>query len=740
MGKRTSYDPYDHFMLRAPLFPIGLLSAIPELPEELFTWLKSMWRDPLVREGLMLGSFEFSQRIDQEFNSGKPTPPDNGLLHSLLRYLCRFSSRCTPFGTFAGFCTGEIGQFTSMVLGEQENHFLHARPDMEYLMGIARLLQVDPSIRESLLFTANTSLYKVGSRWHYVEIKIPPGNHKKSYDIVTIDDGSVIEDLLEYCVDGRTTDEIRIYLNGGGWPENEVAEFVESLVDSQVIVSGIEPVVCGPEYIEMLTSSFRPECRDHPIVRSLDEIREVFDQIDHPLAVLKSLPSLEKILAGIPVSVNRNHLIQVDMNLCHSSMTIDMSISNQILLGLRILKSISMTSTPELLNGFSEAFTKRYGDRKVQLVKALDPETGIGLEGAVEGYWTDPVAWIDDLNWGPAFNKSSVESNPGNHWLQGKIFEIIREGKLYLTLESSDLQSIGIHEGSWPNQMTALVELFETESDQELNIHFLHGSAGNPSFLLGRFGFADPDSTRNWISQLIADEIALSPDEVFAEVIHLPEDRTGNVLQRPSFLNFEIPYLANSAKSREFQIPVTDLMISVDGKKIILTSASSGKKIRPRMTNAYNHQLGNLAIYKFLYRVQFQEPTSSFRPHWGDIISQASFIPGVRFKNMILTAPIWFIHCDEIAKWFHPEKNEVDLIDLLAWREAKQMPEEMLWISSDQELFFNWRNPNLLLALWDSIRNHDIVRVRPFYLSQGTPVKGPDGVYANQMVLCYRKS
>lgn len=740
MGKRVAYDPYEHFMLRAPLLPVGVLSSIPESPDELFPWLKELWKDSLIREGLMLGSYEFSQRVEQEFNTTKSSLPDPGLLYSLLRYICRFSSRCTPFGTFAGFTTGKIGSETAVNLGERIDHKLHARPDMEYLMGIARLLEADQSLREKLFFTANTSLYRVGSRWHYVEVKIPAGKFRKIYDIVTIDDSGAIGDILEFCQGGRNLSEIRNYLIIAGWAEPEVLDFVESLVDSQVLVTGLEPVICGPEYIDCLISQLPQEFENHDVVRSLIKLKNLFDLMNQPSSVLANLPMIDPILATIPVPVNRNHLIQVDMKLCTSAMTIDSHLSSQVLLGLRIIKALTSSSRSDGLKGFREAFVKRYGDRKVLLVKALDPETGIGLEGSVEGYWTDPVPWIDDLRWGPAFSSVSTEGNPGNSWLVGKFYEVIRNGQQYLNLESSDLQSIGIHNGNWPAQMTAMVELFEPESSGELNIHLLHGSAGNPSYLLGRFGFADPDSTQEWISQLIDEEKTASPDILFAEVVHLPEDRTGNVLQRPAFLDYEIPYLARSTKHKDQQIPITDLMVAVENQKIVLFSAKSGKKIYPYMTNAYNHQLGNLAIYKFLHRIQLQDPKMGYRPDWGDVIRHAPFTPGIRFKNLILSPPVWLIRCADIAKWIHVEKNELDLPELIAWKNERQMPDEMLWMASDQELYFNWTNRNLVMALWDTIRNFSFVRIRPFYLSKGTPVKSPDGSHANQFVFCYRKS
>lgn len=740
MGKRTTYDPYDHFMLRAPLLPLGLLSSIPDRKDQLFSWLRKQWEDPLIREGIMLGSHEFYQRIDLEFDSGNSTIPDAGLLYSLLRYLCRFSSRCTPFGTFAGFSTGRIGKETSIRLGEKTDHQLHVRPDMEYLMGIARLLEADQTVRQKLIFSGNSTIYRVGSRWHYIEVSIPEGKTGKTYDIVTVDDDHVIGDVLEFCTGGRNIGEIRNFLIHSGWAKTEVEVFVESLIESQVIVSQLEPVVCGPEYIDCLISNLRVEFEDHEITRSLVKMKNLFERMDRPSAVLSNLPMLDSLLGTIPVRVNRNHLIQADMKLCCQPISIDSQISGQVLLGLRIIKSLSAVSRTDLLKGFREAFINRFGERKILLVKALDPETGVGLDGTVDGYWTDPVPWIDDLRWGPSNSPDSNERNPGNSWLTGKFHEIIMQRQLYLLLEPSDLQSIGIHEGYWPAQLTAMVELFESDSSGNLNIHFLHGASGNPAYLLGRFVFADPDTTREWIGELIQEECIAGQDVVFAEVVHLPEDRTGNVLQRPAFLDYEIPYLAGSAKSSDHQIPVTDLLVSVENNQVVLTSATSGLKINPRMTNAYNHQLGNLTIYKFLNRIQLQETGWSFDPDWGDAARHFPYTPGIRFKNLILSPPVWLVRCMEISKWIHIEKGEVDLIELIKWKNEQLMPDEMLWISSDQELYFNWNNPNLIMALWDSISKYQTVRIRPFYLSSGTPVKSADESHANQFVFCFRKS
>jgi lantibiotic biosynthesis protein len=740
MGKRVDYDPYGQFMLRAPLFPVEFLSSIPLDSIQLLPWLKVIWNNPLVREAIMLGSYDFCKTIEHYFNNPTPAIVDTRIHHSLLKYLCRFSSRCTPFGTFAGFAIGNLGMKTSILLDCNSDHALHARPDMEYLMGVARHLECDPLIQEKLLYSANTTLYRVGATWHYIEGGIKEGSTRKLYDVVTVSDDNVIGELLNFCLEGRKLDEIRAHLIGQGWAEAEVLAFVQSLVTSQVIVSSLEPVICGPEYIDYLIERLIPDFGDHLIFKLLVDLKCLFEKMNQPAKVIENEELVNLLLAKIPVPLNRNHLIQVDMKLSHTEMFVDSKTTGQVLLGLRIIKSLSNKRKPDLLKGFRDAFFRRFGEQKISLVKALDPETGIGLEGVADGYWTDPLPWIDDLHWEPPITSGADAANAGHPWLSEKFFELKLNQQVYLTLDSSDLNDIGIHQGNWANQMTAMVELFDSEFTGEQHIHFLLGSSGNPSYLLGRFGFADSDSIRDWICQLKQEELDSNPDELYAEVVHLPEDRTGNVLQRPSFLDYEIPYLARSVKNRQNQIPISDLLVHIKNQEVVLTSLFSGKRIRPCMTNAYNHQKGTLSLYKFLNRLEMQHQEFSFQPDWGDVIKQSSFIPGIRFKNLVLSAPIWVIRVGDIAKWFHSERNEMDSDEIIAYKNGRQMPDEMTLMTSDQELYFQWTNVNLMMALWDSISKLAFIRVRPFFLSTGTPVKSPGGAHANQFIFSFRKS
>ncbi|HBB93372.1 MAG: hypothetical protein A2X22_01360 [Bacteroidetes bacterium GWF2_49_14] len=738
MSRRSGYEAYPWFTLRAPLLPINTLQSIPESPRELDHFLRSVFSNPTVCEALLVGSFDFNQILTHEFHNTPKGKADYRILISFLRYFGRMSSRCTPFGTFAGFATGLIGDLTNIRIDNPENHEVHVRPDMEYLMSVARDLAAIPEIAESLLFTPNTSLYRVGSSWHYVQTHPATAGGNKVYDVVTAEDAGILEPLLEFCQSGRKLNEIRENLKTGGWDRGEIDEYVRALTREQVLVSQLEPVVCGTQFFDGLLDQLRYLVADDERIRPLARLHRLLTGIKHPgeISPLRNPVSAE---AGkMSIKVNESHLIQADMNLSFSDLELDRNLANQVLLGIRISRALCVDRHPDPMKKFREAFTNRYGEREVMMVRVLDSETGIGLEGSVENYWTDPVPWIDDLHWRPGFNPPPVSRESGHPWLVSRLFRTVSAGDLYLDIQEQDLQDLNIHAGIWPGQIWTLAELLDRDGEGRDQVYISLTAPGHPAAILGRFGFADPGKTTDWMNRLVQDETDLDPGKIYAEVVHLPEDRTGNVLQRPSIYEYDIPYLARSEKPADKQIRISDILVSVRNDRVVLTSASTGKEIVPRMTNAYNHNLGNLPVYKFLHRVQLQDNMDSWLPSWGNAARIVPYTPGIRFRNLILLAPSWTFRPADLQPWISVASGRVDKEPLRQWKEARFMPDEMVWMLGDQDLYFSWKNTNLILAFWDAIHAMPLVTVRPFY-ARSTPVKGASGTFANQIVLCYKQ-
>ena len=90
---------------------------------------------------------------------------------SLFKYTSRASTRCTPFGLFAGLCLGTFGNENSVSLNSDLIKTLerHTRLDMNVLCSLIKVVENKEFIKPYLIFYQNNSLYKFGSYYRYVE-------------------------------------------------------------------------------------------------------------------------------------------------------------------------------------------------------------------------------------------------------------------------------------------------------------------------------------------------------------------------------------------------------------------------------------------------------------------------------------------------------------------------------------------------------------------------------------------
>src|SRR6185369_11823430 len=130
-----------------------------------------------------------------------------------------------------------------------------------------------------------------------------------------------------------------------------------------------------------------------------------------------------------------------------------------------------------------------------------------------------------------------------------------------------------------------------------------HVSGPSAALSMGRFCHAD-ENLRQKVLALLRDEEARRPDAIFAEIVHLPDGKLGNIASRPLMRDYEIPYLARSVVDAHYQIPITDLHVSVQNNRIQLRSSRLDREVIPRMTNAHYYSWRSPAVYRFLCLLQ----------------------------------------------------------------------------------------------------------------------------------------
>src|SRR5262249_36952806 len=208
------------------------------------------------------------------------------------------------------------------------------------------------------------------------------------------------------------------------------------------------------------------------------------------------------------------------------------------------------------------------------------------------------------------------------------------------------------------------------------------GSGPSGARLLGRFCHADPELHEHVEQHLRAEE-ALEPDAVFAEVVHLPEGRLGNILARPVLRPYEIPYLGRAGVPADRQIPVTDLRVSVVAGAVVVGWERLGGRVIPRLSCAHNFHASQ-GIYAFLGALQAQGRAEGLGGSWGPL-GEAPFLPRVVSGRLVLSRASWRADRDELGRLARA-RGAARFRAVQRWREARRLPRWVALADGDNEL------------------------------------------------------
>ncbi|XYH98533.1 lantibiotic dehydratase [Sorangium sp. So ce1128] len=249
--------------------------------------------------------------------------------------------------------------------------------------------------------------------------------------------------------------------------------------------------------------------------------------------------------------------------------------------------------------------------------------------------------------------------------------------------------------------------------------------------LLGRFCHADRRLQALVEAHLRAEE-ACRPDAIFAEITHLPEGRVGNIACRPVLREHEIVFLGRSGAPDERQIPVTELMVSVTGDRILLRSKRLGREVIPRMTNAHNFAVRSLGMYRFLCSLQGQGSTGGLGWSWGALDS-APFLPRVTSGKLILSRALWNLTEKEIHA-LGAAHHGAALEAVSQLRSARKLPRWVALQEGDHELPLDLENVLSVEAFVHLVKQRTratLVEMFPDELC----AEGPEGRFVHEIVL-----
>lgn len=739
MINQIPYRNFSSFILRTPLYPLSFIRDFVSGKNTTEEELKELCRRPDIDEALFLASPDLHIQMHEWLN-GQISDRDKAtkLQYGLMRYILRMCSRPTPFGLFAGYNVGTWEKETEVTLPPQEKYRRHTRLDMNYLCALAQDLAKHPVIKENIKYFPNSSIYPVGDQLRYVEYRYR--NTRRTHHIVAVDNSDYLQKILDATTKGAYLKDLAQLLVDDEISIEEAQEFIEELINSQLLVNELEPAITGPEFLDQILAVLEKIKGIDDIIQTIIETKRLLEEIDNSQigSTVSYYHRIAKNLEPLGTKYEIKFLFQTDMVKPVDQCQLDWRVARDVLLGMNVMNKLSSRPTTTNLTQFRDAFSERYETKEIPLLQAMDTESGIGYRQT--RHTGDIAPLVDDLGL-PQVGESvqEIRWNRISAMLFRKYREALRENKYEVEITDKDVEALESRWDDLPDTLSAMVKIIEGKSEKYPQGRILLSGSGGSSAgnLLGRFCHGDLP-TDTFVKEITRIEAEMNPNTILAEIIHLPESRVGNVLLRPILRPYEIPYLAKSAVGEEFQLRLDDLMVSVRAGRIVLRSKRLGKEIIPHLTNAHNYSYNALPVYHFLADLQTQNLRSGVGFGWGPLAGEYEFLPRVVYKNLVFQVATWNIRTDEV-KHMYKMKNDEELVKTAKeWREKNRIPAWVFEVEGDNKLFLDLDSPLCLKTLFSMIKKRGGFQLEEFLFHAENGVsRGPEGIYTNEFVLCF---
>lgn len=491
------------------------------------------------------------------------------------KYFNRARFRATPYGNFAAFSMVPISMGNVpdrlVLLKEPIAHRFANWQEKENISFDAKWLT-----HNATALRTNTTIYECDEELRYINVA------NGAFELSSVMNDQTTKALLNFCHTKRTLPQLQSFLKQHGLTKAMTNYFVEQLISFQLLLTDFQPNIIGADYFSRINYNHTAKRNDYIIAE-----RKV---VDGQL----SGKNIE-VLIELTEFLNRNMLV----------------------------------NTNPALEDFKARFKKRFENKEVPLLIAMDPEIGVGYKSLAQNNAEDPL--VEGLK---AFKKEKRRSGSSiqysllhqfilNQFMQNKVAKL----EEFTPAEPANNLPVA-------NTISILLQ----HVNENLVIEQIGGCTANS--LLGRFTMASEDVTALG-KKFAAIEEEANPGVVFFDIAYQIEKNADNINRRKSIYEYELPIL--SWTETDQVLDIDDIMVSINGDEIVMRSEKLGKRVVPKLGSAYNYSRSDLSIYRFLSDLQHQNIHSRL----GIDIQQA--FPGlyhyqrIQFKNTVLSPEKWLV-------------------------------------------------------------------------------------------------
>lgn len=730
-NKPIKHAPF--FVMRTPRLSLEHLAEFSSETADTNAILERWLAIEGVEEAIYLASPSLLERIEQ-WRTKPESKQGKKVAQALLKYMLRMCARPTPFGLFSGIYKGKVSDKTEFVSALHTQDSRKTRLDMFYLSALKEHFVKEAQRADNLMYRPNPSYYFVAEQCRYIENYL--SEDSMQYRLSAVDSDEYFQCVLKLAQGGLSFNGlVNAFCAQYAEAEKEDVEaYIQDLIDEKILQADIPLPLTG-------------DSPDYALLKSLQNMEELAtaDQLATALAMIEKLDyeksgeikpykRLLEHFQNMPVKAQENKLFQTDVYRAFEQCQLSAQEVQRVQKQLELLAELGDTDKPNPLSNFITKFNARFEGQFVPLDVILDDESGIGVSNET-GYEAPLVAGLNLVKGNQGAGEAPTPTLL-NQIIEEALSLPANRSKDSIVLKSKELRSkVNSKEPISKNFPASFSVMLSAYQDDRSNpVYRLGGCAGPSSAnLLGRFCHLNDGLKQSVIDELQKEQ-AHSESVIFAEIAHMPEGRPGNVIARPHLREYEIVFMADSSLDSEYQIPLSDLFVWVEGQKVKLWSKRLNKQIIPRLSCAHNYSARSLSAYKFLCMLQHQEGRA---PNFGMPSSTANdaFVPRVMLDNLILNEKTWRIERKELEAISKNGKFSSEKLEALL---AKyQLDPQVCYAMADNVLQLDLRHPDMLAVLLSETKGQPRVELKEVltaqYASRVVDTQGQH--YNNEMVI-----
>ena len=359
------------FALRTPLLPFDDLLEWAAEGGDGRAWLQATVSRPEVREAIFLSSPDLDGAIDS-WTADPEGSRSTGVARAVARYVQRMAARPTPFGLFAGGSVGVVGAGTRLELGPRATYRRRSRLDTYFLTALAEATAAMRS--PDLRYLPNETLHHFGGRVRLIASRWE--GEQRTHQLITVRDSPPLRAAEAAAAGGAAFDILTRAVAQLGVDGDAAAAFVEGLISRQVLVAQVAPLVTGVEPLQSVVATIAMV--DPAAGESLVQVNEELAAMDRQGLGVEpaAYRAVADELHALPAPVEPSRLFQVDMIKPAPGASLGRAVIEEMKRAVTLLHLLSSRRDDPLVS-FREDFERRFEDREVPLLAALDPEVGV---------------------------------------------------------------------------------------------------------------------------------------------------------------------------------------------------------------------------------------------------------------------------------------------------------------------------------------------------------------------------